>query len=230
MASVTDITGTASTQNAAARAATTQALGQDQFLTLLVAQLQNQDPLNPSDPTEFTSQLAQYSQLEQLFNLNDAMDELASAQTGSQRIGALSLIGQEVVVENDTFTLGSEPVEIGYMVDGTVSSVKLLIKNEDGKLVNTLIGTDLSAGDHFITWDGKDSAGNSLIAGTYSITVDSKSAGSSNAAVTPLVRALVNGIDLSADDPSIVTPVGAFNISSLHGAYSTTGSGDDDSG
>ena len=40
------------------------ALGQDQFLTLLVAQLQNQDPLNPTDPTEFTTQLAQYSQLE----------------------------------------------------------------------------------------------------------------------------------------------------------------------
>ena len=83
---------------AATAAKTDNTLGQDQFLTLLVAQLQNQDPLNPTDATEFTAQLAQYSQLEQLFNLTDAMDGLTAAQTSSQKVSALSLIGKEVVV------------------------------------------------------------------------------------------------------------------------------------
>ncbi len=90
----------------AATAATPEnTLGQDEFLTLLVAQLQNQDPLNPTDATEFTAQLAQYSQLEQLFNLNDAMDGLSAAQTSSQKVSALSLIGKEVVVEDSHFPL-----------------------------------------------------------------------------------------------------------------------------
>ena len=54
------------------------ALGRDAFLTMLVAQLQNQDPLNPMDGTDFSAQLAQFSQLEQLINLNDSMDNLAA--------------------------------------------------------------------------------------------------------------------------------------------------------
>jgi flagellar basal-body rod modification protein FlgD len=96
---------------AASSAATTSAatksktLGQTDFLNLLVAQLKNQDPLNPSDPTEFTSQLAQYSQLEQLFNLNDSMGNLTTAQNNSQRLSSLALIGQEVVVEDSDFAL-----------------------------------------------------------------------------------------------------------------------------
>ena len=55
-------------------------MGKEDFLTLLVAQLQNQDPLDPDDASEFTSQLAEFSSLEQLQNLNDSMGELSSAQ------------------------------------------------------------------------------------------------------------------------------------------------------
>jgi flagellar basal-body rod modification protein FlgD len=227
MTTIPGITNTSTTTSTTEKKAS--ALGQDQFLTLLVAQLKNQDPLNPTDATEFTAQLAQYSQLEQLFNLNDSMDQLASAQNNSERLSALSLIGQDVVVEESEFTLGSEPAQIGYRVDGTASSANLLIKNSSGKTVATLAAKDLSAGNHYLTWDGKDSGGNTLASGKYSITIDAKSADGKSATVAPLVRSKVTGIDLSGTEAKIVTALGEYKISSIHGAYNsdqsaTTGS------
>jgi flagellar basal-body rod modification protein FlgD len=158
---MTTISGT--TAAAAAATAMTAAntknktLGQSDFLSLLVAQLKNQDPLNPSDPTEFTAQLAQYSQLEQLFNLNDSMGNLSTAQANSERLSSLALIGQDVVVEGSKFTLGDPPsAQLGYKADGTATSIKLNIQNSAGKTVATLSGKDLTAGNHYLTWDGKE--------------------------------------------------------------------------
>lgn len=211
-----------SSSTATTSSSKTSALGQDQFLTLLVAQLQNQDPLNPADATEFTSQLAQYSQLEQLFNLNDSMEQLASAQNNSERLSALTLIGQDVVVENSEFTLNKESVEIGYKVDGTVTDVDLLIKDSDGKTVATLPASDLSEGNHFLTWDGKNSSGTALDPGTYSIQISAKNGTTASASVSPLVRSEVTGIDLSGSEAKIVTALGEYAISAIHGAYDST--------
>lgn len=217
------VSGTSSTNTSTSTTKSTKktALGQDQFLTLLVAQLKHQDPLNPSDPTEFTSQLAQYSQLEQLFNLNDSMDNLTQATSTSERYSALSLMNQEVVVEGNKFTLGSDPVQLGYKIDGTVSSASLVIKNSAGRTVTTLNAKDLAEGNHYLTWDGKDAKGNRLTAGSYSVSIEAKDATGASATVTPLMRTTVTGIDLSGSEASIVTGLGEYKISSLYGAYST---------
>lgn len=223
MATVAGVNNTNATATAAKASSTkTSALGQEQFLTLLVAQLQNQDPLNPSDPTEFTAQLAQYSQLEQLFNLNDSMKLLSAAQNNSERLSSLSLIGQDVVVEESDFALGSSPVQIGYKIDGAISDASLSIRNSTGKTVATLKASDLKAGNHFLTWDGKDSNGNTLPVGTYSISIKATGADGQSATVTPLVRSEVTGIDLSGGDAKIVTSLGEYKISSIHGAYNKT--------
>lgn len=220
MATVAGVTNTNTTATAAKTTSTkTTALGQEQFLTLLVAQLQNQDPLNPADPTEFTAQLAQYSQLEQLFNLNDSMELLAAAQNNSERLSSLSLIGQDVVVEESDFSFDSNSVQIGYKIDGTISEASLSIRNSSGKTVATLKANDLSAGNHFLTWEGKDSSGNTLPAGTYSITIQATGADGQSATVSPLVRSEVTGIDLSSSEAKIVTALGEYKISSIHGAY-----------
>ncbi|ADW18372.1 flagellar hook capping protein [Desulfobulbus propionicus DSM 2032] len=214
MATVEGVSSSTSTTTTA----TSKALGQDDFLTLLVAQLQNQDPMNPADATEFTAQLAQYSQLEQLFNLNDAMDELTSATTESQNISTLSLIGQDVVVEGAKFTLGEAPVQIGYKVDGSVSGLSIFIKNSSGKTVATLSASDLGEGNHFLTWDGKDANGKALDAGTYSMELNAKSTDTS-ATVTPLIRSTVTGVDLSGSEPMVVTGSGQYRVSAVYGAY-----------
>ena len=80
-------------------------LGKEDFLTLLVAQLQNQDPMNPEDATEFTAQLAQFSSLEQLFNINESMESLASAQIQSDRFATMDLIGKTVSYQDGDFSI-----------------------------------------------------------------------------------------------------------------------------
>ena len=205
---------------AATAAKTDNTLGQDQFLTLLVAQLQNQDPLNPTDATEFTAQLAQYSQLEQLFNLNDAMDGLTAAQTSSQKVSALSLINKEVVVEDSHFPFDGAPIRIGYRVDGPATDISLQIRNSAGATVATLNAGDTTPGEHFLTWNGLDQNGAPLPADTYQLAVTAKGA-SADATVTvaPLVRTTVTGVDLSGSEPLVVTRTGEFLVSAIRGVY-----------
>lgn len=175
-------------------------MGKEDFLTLLVAQLKNQDPLNPDDPTEFTAQLAQFSSLEQLYNLNDSMQGLAVAQTNSERLSALSLIGQSVSYNGSAFTFDGNPVEVGYQLDGTAANVTLSIQNETGQTVSTLQAapTELGAGNHFITWDGTDQNGNPVANGQYKIVLQASAGGEyASIASAPLIRSVVTGVDMS---------------------------------
>ncbi len=195
-------------------------LGQEDFLTLLVAQLQNQDPLNPSDPTEFTAQLANYSQLEQLFNLNDSMDRLAESQTNSERVSALSMIGKEVLVAGSTFSLDEGPVEIGYKVEGPTADVEIHIQDGSGQRVATLHPNDLTPGNHFITWSGMNDNGTELPSGKYDVIIDApNSDAGETAAVRPLIRADVNGVDLGEGGTLLLTDVGEFALSNIYGVY-----------
>ena len=75
---------------------------QEMFLTLLVAQMENQDPLNPSDPTEFTGQLTQYSILEQSFTTNDILETISSQSTAQTAFDLSDYIGK--VIETDDIT------------------------------------------------------------------------------------------------------------------------------
>ena len=205
----------------AATAATPEnTLGQDEFLTLLVAQLQNQDPLNPTDATEFTAQLAQYSQLEQLFNLNDAMDGLTAAQTSSQKVSALSLINKEVVVEDSHFPFDGAPIRIGSRGDGPAPDISLQIRYSAGATVATLNASDTTPGEHFLTWNGLDQNGAPLPADTYQLAVTAKSASAdATVLVAPLVRTIVTGVDLSGSEPLVVTRTGEFLVSAIRGVY-----------
>ena len=218
MTTISTTAATAATTTTATTAKT-QTLGQSDFLNLLVAQMKNQDPLNPADPTQFTSQLAQFSQLEQLTNLNTAMGNLTSAQNNSDKLSSISLIGQDVMVEDSNFNLGTSPVQIGYTTDGTATTINLQIKDSTGKNVATLSANDLSSGSHFLTWNGQDSSGNMLASGTYTIALDAKNTSGTAATVSSLVRSQVTGIDLSGREAKIVTGGGEYNVSAIQGAY-----------
>ncbi len=214
---------TAGTGTSTVEAKDNDLLGKEDFLTLLVAQLQNQDPLNPDDPTEFTSQLAEFSSLEQLQNLNTSMEDLASAQLQSERLGAMELIGREVVYPAANFGLTDGSATIGYQVDGTASSVTMYIQDENGAVVDTLYPTELSSGNHFIEWDGRDKDGNQLADGRYSIILQAN-AGSddSTVAISPLVRSEVTGLVMDQETGAAVlqTQGGEVHLSDIIAAYS----------
>ncbi|MEQ8167390.1 MAG: flagellar hook capping FlgD N-terminal domain-containing protein [Candidatus Eremiobacterota bacterium] len=115
---VTGVTGTETTSGTEAtkKNITKNELGKDQFLELLIKQLQNQDPLSPTDNTEFIAQLAQFSSLEQMNNLNSSFEKLMSFQMVNQ---AASFIDKSVVIKDDSGKEITGTVEKVVMQDGS---------------------------------------------------------------------------------------------------------------
>ncbi len=180
-------------------------MGKEDFLTLLVAQLKNQDPMNPDDPTEFTSQLAEFSSLEQLQNINESLESLSGTQKQSDKFATMSLLGKDVTYTDGDFTFEGDPVSIGYQLDGQAASVTMTIQDENGKTVSILHPTELKKGNHFIDWNGLDQEGNPFPDGKFKIILQATAEGEdATVAISPLVRSQVTGVDLSNDNGDAV--------------------------
>jgi flagellar basal-body rod modification protein FlgD len=145
-----------------------QIMGKDDFMQLLITQLQHQDPLNPADSTEFTAQLAQFSSLEQLGNINQNLADLELYQASINNAQAVSFIGKEISAEGDTIELaGGEAVACRFELQGAAEQVVVNIYDRVGNYLRTLEAAGLPAGAHTLTWDGKDSQGQASAAGEY---------------------------------------------------------------
>lgn len=207
-------------------------MGKEDFLMLLVAQLQNQDPLSPDDPTEFTAQLAQFSSLEQLTSLNESMENLVTSNANSDRFSTLNTIGKSVAYHSGNFNFTGEPVEIGYKLDGQASDITLSLQ-QNGVTLATLDGKELTSGNHFITWDGKLANGNNAPAGAYEIVIQAKAASDESIGVAPLLRSEVTGVDLTGNYGGVlITKAGEIAFNSILGVFepdtpaTTAGSGE----
>ena len=147
-------------------------LSKDDFLNLLITQLQNQDPLNPTDSVEFTSQLAQFSSLEQLGNVNDNLQELKNFQASINNSQAVSLIGKTITANGNFIQLtGDEPVECNFELADDAALVAATIYDSAGEFVKSFEGQDLSAGQNSLLWDGTDQNGSRMPAGNYTFEI-----------------------------------------------------------
>ncbi len=210
---------TAATGKSSAAGTKDSVMGKEDFLKLLVAQLQNQDPLSPDDPTAFTAQLAQFSSLEQLFSLNKSMDNLATSTSNSDQFSTLNTIGKEVTYNGSSFNFTGEPVEIGYQLDGKASEVTMSLQ-QNGVTVATLNGKELETGSHFITWDGVLANNQKAPAGAYKIILQAKAATDESVGAAPLIKSEVTGVDLEGENGAVlITKAGEISFSSIHGVY-----------
>jgi flagellar basal-body rod modification protein FlgD len=207
------------TATTSSKSTTEEVLGKEDFLTLLVAQLQNQDPLNPDDPTEFTAQLAQFSSLEQLFNLNDSMNNLVTAYGSADKLSSLNTIGKEAAYESSSFTYNGDPVVLGYTLDSTASEVSLSLQ-KDGATVAVLDGTELSKGTHYITWDGTGTNGEAADIGDYRIVIQAKAGEGESVSATSVIRSEVTGVDLEGSSGgTLITSSGEVSFNSIIGIF-----------
>nr|WP_319491371.1 FlgD immunoglobulin-like domain containing protein [uncultured Desulfobacter sp.] len=151
---------------------TNNSLGNEEFLTLLVAQLENQNPLDPADTEQFTDQLAQFSQVEQLINVNDKLDEMvAGAQASGSNTDVNSFVGKNVTAKVTSMTIEDGAVTPGFYEVDEPSEVLVYVYDSDGTKVATLSQGEVTAGAYLVSWDGTDDAGNSLDDGIYSYVV-----------------------------------------------------------
>ncbi len=204
------------------------ALGRDAFLTMLVAQLENQDPLNPMDGTDFSAQLAQFSQLEQLINLNDSMDSLAASFGENSEGDAMTYIGKQVTGNVDTMTVDEGAVSGGFYSLSKAADVMVSITDADGKTVKTLYPGQQATGSHLISWDGTDNNGDAVEDGNYTYTVLANT-GSGYAEVPSSITGTVSGVAYNNGKAYLVVQGILLDLKSVTAVSNTDTSGGSES-
>ena len=112
--------------------ANAQEVDRDAFIKMFLAQMQNQDPLNPMDGQEFAAQLAQFSSLEQLYNVNESLEGLAALQEDQSRFEVLGLIGKDILAEGDQISLGPEGTAAGGFELSEDAACSVVITDQTG--------------------------------------------------------------------------------------------------
>jgi len=150
-------------------------LGKDDFMTLLVAQLQAQDPTNPMDSQDFSAQLAQFSTLEQTFNINENLVTLQESQIALNNTSVLGLIGKTVNSTGNSFTYAEgASVDLKYNIPADAETVTIDILNDNNQLVASINQSDIKAGENILNWSGLDSQGDEVPAGDYKFNVSAQ--------------------------------------------------------
>jgi flagellar basal-body rod modification protein FlgD len=210
-------TGTGSSSTSAAGAVGT--LGGTDFLTLMLAQLQNQDPTSPVDSNTFLTQLAQLSEVQGITSLNTNFGTLSNSLTSNQALQASSLLGHQALVNSSTATIAAGATVTGAVnVPQTTSQVTLSITNSAGALVSQINLGAQPAGLANFSWNGTTGNGSQAPAGTYTLTAQYAGATSGGTAATTLVNGTVESVSMGAGSAGMtlnVAGVGSVPFSSL---------------
>jgi flagellar basal-body rod modification protein FlgD len=201
-------------------------MGKEDFLKLMLAQLQNQDPLSPMEGTEFAAQLAQFTSLEQLMNLNDSMDVSINANYMlSQSINntlAATLIGKDVKLNGNSFqNSGQESATLGYNLSTMASSVTVKIYNESGQLIKTIENAPKNSGDNKLIWDFTDNDGNSVPQGKYRFEVEPKDADSNLLSYSTYVLGKIDGVKFTENGTMLVVNGAQYSLSDIMEIYNS---------
>jgi flagellar basal-body rod modification protein FlgD len=164
-------------------------MGQQEFLQLLVAQMRNQDPINPLDSKEFAAQLAQFNSVEQLISVNNGLSTLQGSQemmsaslTNSM---AASMTGKHVkALSSEVYLAPGGQSNIQYKLNNSASEVEIVIRNESGSEVRREKLSGVAGGENQWSWDGRNDAGDRMADGNYYVEIQASNEGSKVDALT----------------------------------------------
>jgi flagellar basal-body rod modification protein FlgD len=144
-------------------------LGQEQFMTLMIAQLRNQDPTKPVDPSEFLGQLAQFGTVSGIQDMQGSLGVLSDSLRSSQLLGGTNLVGHEVMAEADTANLGATgSIDGAVTIPEGTNAALLVITDSSGQLVRRMpLSTQQGLAE--FQWDGTTDLGERAPAGSYTI-------------------------------------------------------------
>ncbi len=217
----TGATGTTGTGGTAAAGSVTQAvtLGGADFLTLMLAQLKNQDPTAPVDSNTFLTQLAQLSEVQGITQLNTSFGTLSTSISANQALQASSLLGHDATVTSSTAQLAANGTLSGAVsVPQNTSAVVLSIADASGTVVRSIGLGAQSTGLASFTWDGKETSGAQAPAGTYTLSAQYAGQTSTSTAATTLVSGTVESVSMGAGSTGLtlnISGVGSVPFSSL---------------
>ena len=215
--SASDSTGAAGLTGGTDAAAGTE----DRFLTLLVKQLQNQDPLNPMDNAQITSQIAQINTVKGIDKLNTSVGTMNDSMLGAQSLQASAMIGRSVVAPGSSVDWNGGEAQIGFdlaaraqtvqvdVIDpstkATIYSTKL--RNPDGSLIDTGLSS--------FAWHGEKNDGTTAAAGTYDFKVTALGVDGKSVGVTTYGHARVESVSIDGGVKVNTTALGTISMSSV---------------
>jgi flagellar basal-body rod modification protein FlgD len=195
-------------------------LGGTDFLTLMLAQLKNQDPTSPVDSNTFLSQLAALSEVQGINGLNSSFSTLSSSLTSGQALQASSLLGHQALVTSDSVTTGNAGTAVSGAVNVPQSTGQLLlsITNKAGVLVRQINMGAQSQGMTNFTWDGKGGDGSQAPAGTYTLSATYAGAVQGSTAASTYVNGTVESVSMGSGSTGMtlnVAGVGSVPFSNV---------------
>ncbi len=194
---MSDIEGIIGSSSESLQTLQTSTMGKDDFLKMMIAQLQHQDPLNPLDGTDFTAQLAQFSSLEQLSNVNTQLETLGLYQSSLNNAQSISLIGKDVTARGDVIKVDGASADLAYNLSES-AKVTIRIYDEEAGLVDTLeLGTQ-QEGENSVTWDCSGVA-----AGNYTFEVSAIDANGDVVPAYTIITGKVTGVAFKEGFPCL---------------------------
>ncbi len=203
------------TATTGAQSAATLSTNFDTFLTILTAQIQNQDPLEPMDSTQFTEQLVQFSGVEQQIRVNTQLETLIKATNSGAGASLSGYLGQEAEIDSAGAQFTGDPVKWRYELPSEASSATITVTDAAGKVLYSKTG-ELKAGSHEFTWNGEFNKGGAAATDQpYWISVVAEDA--NKKAITPnhSLVTKITGVDLTYGEPALTTPAGVFAFADI---------------
>jgi flagellar basal-body rod modification protein FlgD len=185
------------------------------FMNLLVAQIQNQDPLSPMSNAEFTSQITQFSMLEQIAGLGNKMDQQVLMSQAINNTAMLSLIGRDVTVTGDEVTVADGAAGGNMLSAAAAGTATVEVLDSDGNVVQTYTRA-VEAGLNEISWDGKLADGAQAPDGEYTLRVKVKNPAGDDVVSAVLMTGAVEGLRFE-NNAAVVTVNGKdFNVADIY--------------
>ena len=180
-------------------------LSADDFITLMCAELEYQDPTEPVDNTQMVDQMTQYAQLEQMTEMNDQLSTIANTIDSLGVSYGLDYLGKQVEAEGYTLVKDGDDVSTLYLtLDDDAAELTINIYNSSGSIVDTQTFSDIDAGTVSFSWDGTDSDGEEVDDGQYYIIATATDADGDDVDCTTTTTGTVTGVS-NSDDGVILT-------------------------
>lgn len=181
-------------------------MDKDSFMKLMIAQMKNQDPMNPQQPHELAAQLAQFGSVEQLQNVNKTLEEMKAGQKPTETYQALNFIGKSVMGDSAKLVRakGDKDHEFSFSLPSAAKDAVIKVRNSNGEVVRTVNLKDLKEGDNSYRWNGLDERGSAASAGEYQFMIEALNAGGGKLAVKTDFEGTITGVNFSPEGPVLL--------------------------